>query len=99
MNAQMQSASEFLGLLSTGSGVSGYEYSIASLVLEKFKMITDEVHCDTFGNVYALKKGNSQRAKIMLAAHIRSNSFVPGRGPLRSPFDPHAICPQSSRNA
>lgn len=70
MNAQMQSASEFLGLLSTGSGVSGYESSIASLVMERFKTITDEVHCDTFGNVYALKKGNSQRAKLMLTAHM-----------------------------
>ena len=70
MNAQMQSASEFLSLLSTSSGVSGHESSIASLVMERFKTLTDEVHSDTFGNVYALKKGNNQRTKIMLAAHM-----------------------------
>ena len=70
MNAQMQSASEFLSLLSTSSGVSGHESSIASLVMERFKTITDEVHCDTFGNVYGLKKGSGQRTKLMLAAHM-----------------------------
>lgn len=69
-NAQMQSAREYLSLLSAGSGVSGYESSIASLVIERFKSLTDEVSCDTFGNGYALKKGNKQRAKIMLAAHM-----------------------------
>ncbi|MDR3601094.1 MAG: M42 family metallopeptidase [Desulfosporosinus sp.] len=70
INAQMQSAREFLSLLSTSSGVSGHEVSIASLVRERFGALTDEVRCDTFGNVYALKKGNSIRSKIMLAAHM-----------------------------
>jgi len=69
-NAQMLSAREFLSLLSVGSGVSGYEASIASMVMERFKPLTDEVSCDVFGNVYALKKGNKKRAKIMLAAHM-----------------------------
>lgn len=70
-NAQMQNAREFLSLLSSGSGVSGYEVSIASLVRERFIMLTDEVYSDTFGNVYALKKGKSLSCKkIMLAAHI-----------------------------
>lgn len=63
-------AREFLSLLSISSGVSGYETSIASLVIERFKCITNEVHCDNFGNVYALKKGNGQRSRIMLAAHM-----------------------------
>ena len=71
-NAQMQSAREFLSLLSMGTGVSGYEKSIASLVRERFSALTDEVSCDTFGNVYALKKGNSKKSykRIMLAAHM-----------------------------
>jgi len=69
-NEQMQSAREFLSLLSAGSGVSGYETSIASMVQERFKPLTDEVSCDVVGNVYALKKGNKKRAKIMLAAHM-----------------------------
>lgn len=71
INAQMQSARDFISLLSIGSGVSGHEASIASLVRERFIPLTDEVRCDTFGNVYALKKGNGKlRSKIMLAAHM-----------------------------
>ncbi|MDR3541260.1 MAG: M20/M25/M40 family metallo-hydrolase [Desulfosporosinus sp.] len=71
INAQMQSAREFLSLLSIESGVSGYEVSIASLVRARFTTLTDEVHCDTFGNVYALKKGKLKSyKKIMLAAHM-----------------------------
>ncbi len=71
-NTQMQRASEFLSLLSMASGVSGYEVSIASLVRERFKRLTDEVRSDQIGNVYALKKGNGQgyKGKIMLAAHM-----------------------------
>ena len=71
INAQMQSAREFLSLLSIGSGVSGYEVSIASMIMERFTTLTDEVRCDSFGNVYALKKGNGKsNKKIMLAAHM-----------------------------
>ena len=70
INAQIQSAREFLSLLSRSSGVSGYESSIASLVSERFTPLTDEVRCDAFGNIYALKKGNGKRSKIMLAAHM-----------------------------
>ncbi|HWQ71260.1 MAG TPA: M42 family metallopeptidase [Desulfitobacteriaceae bacterium] len=70
INAQIQSAKEFLGLLSKGTGVSGYEYLIASLVAEDFGTLTDEIHSDTFGNVYALKKGSKRLSRIMLAAHM-----------------------------
>jgi len=66
----MESATEFLSLLSMSSGVSGYEGSIASLVMERFSHLTDEVRCDTIGNVYALKKGYGRRSRIMLAAHM-----------------------------
>lgn len=70
-NEQMQRAREFLNLLSTSSGVSGYEHSIASLVKERFSSLTDEVSSDTFGNVYALKKGDGKSyRRIMLAAHM-----------------------------
>jgi endoglucanase len=71
INTQMQRAREFLSHLSIGSGVSGHEVSIASLVMERFETLTDEVRCDTFGNVYALKKSSSKSdKKIMLAAHM-----------------------------
>ena len=71
INTQKQRAREFLSLLSINSGVSGYEASIASIVMERFKTLTDEVRNDTFGNVYALKKGKTKNyKKIMLAAHM-----------------------------
>ena len=60
MNALMESAREFLSLLSMSSGVSGYEDSIASLVMERFIPLSDEVRCDTFENGPVLK---SLRAK------------------------------------
>lgn len=70
-NAQMQRAIDFLSHLSAGSGVSGYEVSIASLVREGFKPLTDQVQCDKFGNLYALKSGRRKpNKKIMLAAHM-----------------------------
>ena len=71
INEQMRSAREFLNRLSISSGVSGHEVSIASLVMERFKSLTDEVQCDAFGNVYTLKRGNSKpNKKIMIAAHM-----------------------------
>ncbi|MCB8815460.1 M42 family metallopeptidase [Desulfosporosinus shakirovi] len=71
INAQMRSAREFLNRLSISSGVSGHEVSIASLVMERFKSLADEVQCDSFGNVYTLKRGESKpNKKIMITAHI-----------------------------
>lgn len=70
INSQLQRASEFLSLISSSSGVSGYEESISPLVVERFKPLVDELNRDSFGNVYALKKGSSKRGKIMLAAHM-----------------------------
>lgn len=71
INAQMQGAREFLNQLSISSGVSGHEASVASLVIERFKSLTDQVQGDKFGNVYALKSGNRKlKKKIMLAAHM-----------------------------
>ncbi|MDD2234143.1 MAG: M42 family peptidase [Desulfitobacteriaceae bacterium] len=70
VNRQLQSAKGFLGLLSRETGVSGDEFAIASFVTENFKTVTDEIHTDTLGNIYALKKGNKQLSKIMLAAHM-----------------------------
>jgi endoglucanase len=66
----MQSAKEFLRLLSKESGISGHEDPIAALVREEFQKLCDEVYADTLGNIYALKKGSRKGARIMLAAHM-----------------------------
>ncbi|KGK88674.1 aminopeptidase [Desulfosporosinus sp. HMP52] len=71
MNPQLKDARDFLSLISIASGVSGYEFSIASLVREGFKEFSDEVLGDKIGNVYALKRGiKESNKKIMLAAHM-----------------------------
>jgi putative aminopeptidase FrvX len=70
VNAQMQSAKEFLRLLSRESGISGNEASVAALIRAEFELLSDEVNIDTFGNVLALKKGSKKSSRIMLAAHM-----------------------------
>lgn len=65
-----QQAKEFLKKLSEYHGVSGYERSIAPLVIQEFQANADEVRTDRFGNIYAHKKGKKGRYKIMLAAHM-----------------------------
>ncbi len=69
-NSQLQRTKEFIRKVSEGYGVSGYEFSLAPLVIEKFRELSDEVRTDRFGNVYSLKKGTSRRFKVMLAAHM-----------------------------
>ncbi|MEA4903098.1 M42 family metallopeptidase [Desulfitobacterium sp.] len=65
-----QQAKEFLKKLSEYHGVSGYERSIAPLVIQEFQVSADEVRTDRFENIYAHKKGKKGRYKIMLAAHM-----------------------------
>lgn len=67
---RVQHAKEFLKKLSEHHGVSGYERSIAPLVIQEFRTSAEEVQTDRFGNIYAHKKGEVGRYKIMLAAHM-----------------------------
>lgn len=69
-NVQLTRAKQFLKKLSENSGVSGYEASLAPYVIEEFKTLAEDVHTDRFGNIFALKKGDIGRYKIMLAAHM-----------------------------
>lgn len=69
-SAQSSSPKEFLIKLSENSGVSGYENSLAPLVIEEFEKLADQVDTDSFGNIYAHKKGRKGKYKIMLAAHM-----------------------------
>lgn len=56
--------------LSEQPGVSGYEYTISPLIKEKMAKVADTVTGDRFGNLYATKKGEAGKHKIMLAAHM-----------------------------
>ena len=68
-NAQIERAREFLRTLSEGMGVSGYEHLIQPLIAERFGALTAEVYNDSFGNLYAVKRGTGNGRQIMLAAH------------------------------
>lgn len=69
-NERVQNVKKFLMKLSEQHGVSGYEHSIAPFIIEEFRSSADAVQTDCFGNIYAHKRGNVGRYKIMLAAHM-----------------------------
>lgn len=69
-NERLKHAKEFLKELSEDSGVSGYENLIAPTVIREFQAYAEDVRTDHFGNIYALKRGEHGRCKIMLAAHM-----------------------------
>ncbi|MHB1651999.1 MAG: M20/M25/M40 family metallo-hydrolase [Desulfitobacteriaceae bacterium] len=72
----LQRTKDFLCGLSEASGVSGYESGLSSLIIEKFRPISDEIESDSFANIYALKKGSIGKCKIMLAAHMDEVGLV-----------------------
>jgi len=51
-------------------GAPGYEKKIRELVIKELKGLCDDVRIDPMGNVIALKKGKSDKKKIMTAAHL-----------------------------
>jgi putative aminopeptidase FrvX len=65
---------EFLAELIEMPGVSGYEEKIAKRISDEFSRYCDEVHTDSFFNVYGIKRGTFKDGlvmpKVMLAAHM-----------------------------
>ena len=57
-------------ILSSLSGVSGFEHSVSEYLTEKFQIYCDDVKTDSLGNVTALKKSKTGSGKVMLEAHI-----------------------------
>jgi len=56
--------------LSNACGVAGREQEVRELMKNMLKLYADEVTIDRMGNVIAIKKGNKNSPKIMLAAHM-----------------------------
>lgn len=61
---------EFLRKLADAPGISGFEDNIRNLMMDELKKYADEVEVDQMGNIIALKKGDPNGKKIMLAAHM-----------------------------
>lgn len=56
-------------------GVSGYEQSIRSLIIEKLTGSSDDVYTDRAGNVICFRKGTESQQKIVMMSHMDEVGF------------------------
>lgn len=56
--------------LSNTPGVSGFEENIRKIIKNELNDYVDEIETDNLGNIIAIKKGNGNGKKVMLAAHM-----------------------------
>ena len=56
-------------------GAPGFENDVRELVLEEIKPYVDEVEIDILGNVYAIKRGMSDK-RVMVGAHMDEIGFI-----------------------
>jgi endoglucanase len=56
--------------LTEAYGPSGHEHQIREIIRSKVEPHADEVRTDALGNLIAIRKGNGQGKKVMLAAHM-----------------------------
>lgn len=61
---------ELLEKLSNAPGISGFEDGVRDLIFKELEGHVDEINIDELGNLIAVKKGEDQGKKIMLAAHM-----------------------------
>jgi len=60
----------FLEKLSNASGISGFEDEVRQVIRDEITSHVDDIFTDSMGNLFAIKKGGSDKPKIMLAAHM-----------------------------
>jgi putative aminopeptidase FrvX len=74
--------------LTEAYGPSGREEQIREIIRTEVEPLADEIRVDTLGNLIALKQGNSEGKKVMLAAHMDEIgliiSYVDEKGFLRA---------------
>lgn len=66
---------KLLNEICTTPGAPGFEQKVRSLVLREVKSLVDEVEVDNMGNVYAIRRGTSDK-KIMVGAHMDEIGFM-----------------------
>ncbi len=66
---------ELLSKICKTPGASGFEQKVREIVLDELKGIVDHLEIDNMGNVYALKKGKSNK-KVMIGAHMDEIGFM-----------------------
>lgn len=66
---------KLLSKICTTPGTSGFEQRIRKVVLDEIKDLVDDIQVDNMGNVYAIKKGKSDK-KVMIGAHMDEIGFI-----------------------
>lgn len=61
---------DLLKKLSNAPGISGFEDEVRDLMIAELEDYVDELRIDHLGNLIAMKKGEPEGKKIMLAAHM-----------------------------
>ncbi len=56
-------------------GTSGFEQQVRALVMKELEGYVDELSTDNLGNVYAVKKGKSDK-RVMIGAHMDEIGFM-----------------------
>lgn len=56
-------------------GAPGFEQKVRELVIKEIKGLCDEVELDNMGNVYAIKRGLSDK-RVMVGAHMDEIGFI-----------------------
>jgi len=62
--------------LTETNGVSGHEVEIRRLMARELKPVTDSIQYDKIGSIMGLKKGGSDRPRVMLVAHMDEIGFI-----------------------
>ena len=57
------------------AGAPGFEQRVRNLVIDEIKDHVDEYNVDNLGNIYAIKRGKSDR-KVMIGAHLDEIGFI-----------------------
>ena len=57
-------------------GAPGFEDRVRSLVISEIKDFADDIELDNMGNVVVLKKGKSNKKRVMIGAHMDEIVFI-----------------------
>lgn len=97
----MKFNSDLLAKICKTPGAPGFEQKVRELVIKELKGLVDEIQVDNMGNVYAIKKGKSDK-RVMVGAHMDEIGFmvthIDDKGFLRfhtlGGFDPKTLTAQ-----
>jgi endoglucanase len=72
----MQVNIKLLSKICKTPGVPGFEQRIRKVVLDEISEYVDKVEVDNLGNVYAIKNGDDDTKRVMVAAHMDEIGFI-----------------------